>query len=137
MNVSLTPELEKFVDRKVESGLYNNASEVVREGLRLLKEHDEIRLKWREQIERGWLQAQRGELVDGTRYFTASTNASRLDRPTEQMTARFRFTPEAEAQLAENHRHHWRHVRAPVRDTAPPARSNLSVQGRVHVASSP
>jgi antitoxin ParD1/3/4 len=65
MNVSLTPELEKFVDGKVESGLYNNASEVVREGLRLLKEHDEIRVKWREQIERGWLQAARGEFVDG------------------------------------------------------------------------
>ncbi len=65
MNVSLTPELEKFVDGKVESGLYNNASEVVREGLRLLKEYDEIRVKWREQIERGWLQAQRGEVVDG------------------------------------------------------------------------
>ncbi|MBK5296893.1 MAG: type II toxin-antitoxin system ParD family antitoxin [Vicinamibacteria bacterium] len=30
------------VDGKVESGLYNNASEVIREGLRLLKEHDEI-----------------------------------------------------------------------------------------------
>lgn len=27
MNVSLTPELERFVDAKVESGLYNNASE--------------------------------------------------------------------------------------------------------------
>ena len=66
MNVSLTPELEKFVDGKVESGLYNNASEVVREGLRLLKEHDEIRVRWREQIERGWLQAARGELVDGS-----------------------------------------------------------------------
>lgn len=69
MNVSLTPELEKFVGRKVESGLYNNASEVVREGLRLLKEHDEIRLKWREQIERGWHQAQRGELSDGKQVF--------------------------------------------------------------------
>jgi putative addiction module CopG family antidote len=57
MNVSLTPELEKFVDGKVESGLYNNASEVVREGLRLLQERDENRLKWREQIERGWLEA--------------------------------------------------------------------------------
>ncbi len=65
MNVSLTPELEKFIDGKVESGFYNNASEVIREGLRLLKEHDEVRLKWREQIERGWLQAQAGELVDG------------------------------------------------------------------------
>ena len=38
MNVSLTPELEKFVNRKVESGLYQTASEVVREGLRLLSE---------------------------------------------------------------------------------------------------
>jgi antitoxin ParD1/3/4 len=38
MKVSLTPELEKFVEGKVESGLYNNASEVVREGLRLLKD---------------------------------------------------------------------------------------------------
>ena len=64
MNVSLTPELERFIDGKVESGLYNNASEVVREGLRLLKEHDEVRLKWREQIEQGWLQAA-GKLVDG------------------------------------------------------------------------
>ena len=60
MNVSLTPELERFVDAKVESGLYNNASEVVREGLRLLKEQDEIRVRWREQIERGWLDAQAG-----------------------------------------------------------------------------
>jgi antitoxin ParD1/3/4 len=65
MNVSLTPELEQFVQAKVESGLYNNASEVIRESLRLLKEHDEVRLKWRDQIERGWLQAQGGQLVDG------------------------------------------------------------------------
>jgi hypothetical protein len=38
---------------------------VVREGLRLLKEHDEIRVKWREQIERGWLESHRDEVVDG------------------------------------------------------------------------
>lgn len=67
MNVSLTPELERFVQGKVESGLYNNASEVVREGLRLLKEHDEIRARWREQVERGWIQAQAGQVVDGPR----------------------------------------------------------------------
>jgi len=35
MHVSLTPELERAVREKVESGLYNNASEVVREALRL------------------------------------------------------------------------------------------------------
>ena len=43
MNVSLTPELEKFVSAKVESGRYNSASEVVREALRLLEEHDRAR----------------------------------------------------------------------------------------------
>lgn len=36
MNVSLTPELEQYIRAKVESGLYGNASEVVREALRLL-----------------------------------------------------------------------------------------------------
>lgn len=36
MNVSLTPELERFVRRKVDSGFYGNASEVIRESLRLL-----------------------------------------------------------------------------------------------------
>jgi antitoxin ParD1/3/4 len=40
MNVSLTPELEKFVSAKVEAGRYGSASEVVREALRLLEEHD-------------------------------------------------------------------------------------------------
>jgi antitoxin ParD1/3/4 len=69
MNVSLTPELEKFVDGKVESGLYNNASEVIREGLRLLKEHDESRMKGRDQVERGWLQAQAGQVVEGEEVF--------------------------------------------------------------------
>lgn len=43
MNVSLTPELDKFVARKVESGRYTSASEVVREALRLLEEHDHAR----------------------------------------------------------------------------------------------
>ena len=65
MNVSLTRELEQFVQGKVESGLYNNASEVIRESLRLLKEQDDLRLKWREHIERGWLQARAGQFVDG------------------------------------------------------------------------
>jgi antitoxin ParD1/3/4 len=43
MNVSLTPELEKFVSTKVDSGRYSSASEVVREALRLLEEHDQAR----------------------------------------------------------------------------------------------
>ena len=48
MNVSLTPELEKFVQDKVGSGRYTSASEVVREALRLLEKREE-RLREREQ----------------------------------------------------------------------------------------
>jgi len=43
MNVSLTPELDKFVAAKVASGRYNSASEAVRKALRLLEEHDQVR----------------------------------------------------------------------------------------------
>ncbi len=43
MNVSLTPFLERLIQRKVKSGAYNNASEVVREALRLLEEQDKIK----------------------------------------------------------------------------------------------
>jgi antitoxin ParD1/3/4 len=42
MNVSLTSELEQYVQEKVSSGLYYSASEVIREGLRLLKEKDQF-----------------------------------------------------------------------------------------------
>ena len=42
MNISLTPELESAVKQKVASGLYNNASEVIREALRItLKQEQE------------------------------------------------------------------------------------------------
>jgi antitoxin ParD1/3/4 len=44
MNVSLTPELEKFVQREVGSGLYQTASEVIRAGLRRVKDDQEARL---------------------------------------------------------------------------------------------
>ncbi len=42
MNVNLTPKLEDMVKKKVESGLYNSASEVVREALRLMEEQDRV-----------------------------------------------------------------------------------------------
>ncbi len=40
MNISLTPKLELYIKGKVASGLYNNASEVIREALRLLFERE-------------------------------------------------------------------------------------------------
>jgi antitoxin ParD1/3/4 len=65
MNVSLTPELEKLVNKKVESGRYTSASEVIREGLRLLEEHDELRRikleTLKREITRGVESLERGE----------------------------------------------------------------------------
>jgi antitoxin ParD1/3/4 len=73
MNVSLTPELERLVAEKVESGMYTSASEVVREGLRLLHEQDERRRarleELRREVARGVEQADRGELIDGEDVF--------------------------------------------------------------------
>lgn len=46
MNVNLTPKLEEIIQNKVKSGLYNNASEVVREAIRQMDERDRLtRLK--------------------------------------------------------------------------------------------
>ena len=42
MNISLTKEFEHYVTQKVESGMYHSASEVIRDGLRLMKERDEL-----------------------------------------------------------------------------------------------
>jgi antitoxin ParD1/3/4 len=68
MNVSLTPELEKFVAQKVESGRYSTASEVIREGLRLLQEKEEDReasiAHFNEEIQKRLASLDRGEYVD-------------------------------------------------------------------------
>lgn len=50
MNISLTPRLEKLVKQKVASGMYNSASEVMREALRLLDESDRIQAIRREEL---------------------------------------------------------------------------------------
>ena len=68
MNVSLTPELEEMVTQKVQSGLYNSASEVVREGLRLVREQDQIRQikleELRRELQVGFDELRRGEGVE-------------------------------------------------------------------------
>lgn len=63
MNISLTPELEKLVQAKVQSGLYNNASEVIREALRdSLKRENEA--DWlRAQAAIGYAQLEAGETI--------------------------------------------------------------------------
>ena len=66
MHISLTPELESRVKAKVETGLYNNASEVIREALRFMETHEdwvhEIKLtRLREQLKIGVDQLDSGE----------------------------------------------------------------------------
>ncbi len=81
MNVNLTPELERLVQRKVESGLYNNQSEVVREALRLLADQDRIRETHLEGLRgalaEGLAQANRGRLLDGRKVVADARNSLR------------------------------------------------------------
>lgn len=63
MNISLTPELEEAVKAKVRTGLYNNASEVIREALRqsLARESENTWLAREAAI--GYAQLESGETV--------------------------------------------------------------------------
>lgn len=67
MNISLTPELEKYIQEKVNSGLYTSVSEVIRESLRLMNTYDDLQKHRIEQlnqsIETGLLQLQAGKRV--------------------------------------------------------------------------
>ena len=68
-NFTISEELDRFIRDRIEAHRYATASEVVEEGLRLLVEHEAFRerdlARMREQIEEGYQQAQRGELIDG------------------------------------------------------------------------
>lgn len=73
VNVSLTPELEKFVASRVASGRYQSLSEMVLAALRLLEQQELARQaaleETRQKIEIGFDQAERGELFDGEEVF--------------------------------------------------------------------
>ena len=64
MNISLTPELEQLVNDKVGTGMYQTASEVIREGLRLLRERDHRLEALRRDIRAGFEAVERGEYTD-------------------------------------------------------------------------
>jgi antitoxin ParD1/3/4 len=82
MNVSLTAELEKFVSAKVDSGRYNSASEVVREALRLLEEHDQARsvqlAEFNQELGR------RLDALDRGQHVSPAAARARLKRKSEQ-----------------------------------------------------
>ena len=111
MNVSISPELERFVKGLVETGRFNSASEVVREGLRLVERQERFRLlekalleglspeeearlppdllsetmqHFRQQIQVGLDQAERGELIDGEAFFAQLRDRTVRDRKPEE-----------------------------------------------------
>lgn len=84
MNVSLTPQLEAMIRAKVKSGLYNNASEVVREALRIMEKEERLQ-RLRKEVQIGIDQFERGEWVEYTpqtvdRLRREAAEDSRLDK---------------------------------------------------------
>ncbi len=81
MEISLPPELEKIINEKVESGLYNSPGEVVRESLRLLQEQDELKRIRRDELRReimlGREQIRNGDFIE--------VKASELDDLAEKL----------------------------------------------------
>jgi antitoxin ParD1/3/4 len=73
MNVHLGSVFDEFVAGLLKSGYYQTQSEVLREGLRLLKEREELKqlrlAELRKEIAVGAAQADRGEFVDGPEAF--------------------------------------------------------------------
>ena len=73
LNVSLTPDLSRFVESRLRSGKYQSASELVREALRLLEGRDQATPAnieaLKQEIEVGLAQLRRGEGVDGEDFF--------------------------------------------------------------------
>lgn len=85
MNVSLTPELENIIELKVKGGLYNSASEVVREGLRLLQQRDEMREAklnaLRADIQKGIDDLEAGHFQDGEKAMAGIKESLLARRP--------------------------------------------------------
>lgn len=75
MNVNLGTVFDKFIAQLLKTGMYQSQSEVVREGLRLLKEREDLKnlrlSELRKEIASGSEQADRGEFVDGEETFAA------------------------------------------------------------------
>lgn len=88
-NINLTEHFDRFVEAEIGSGRFGNASEVVREGLRLIERRnreDAARLEWlRGTIAEGLGQLDRGE---GMAFESLDDVDRELDRIGQEVTAR-------------------------------------------------
>jgi len=73
VNISITPELDAFLQERVKSGRYQTTSEVVREALRLLerqeRELEQSLSRLKTKLANGAAEAERGALLDGDQVF--------------------------------------------------------------------
>lgn len=91
-NIVLTDHQSKGVDRLVASGRYQNASEVLRAGLRMVEEAESAYTVKMEKL-RAAIDAGEKELQEGkTRHFTADEFATYLTKRTDQCISKKRNT---------------------------------------------
>lgn len=62
-NVNLTPELERFAQVCVETGRFNNVSEVVRSALRMLQDAEERKAAFMASLEAAMAEGDRDGLI--------------------------------------------------------------------------
>lgn len=77
MNVSLTPELEKFVAEAVASGRFRSASEVVRNSLRIMEEEERWKNYARAKIAKGLEDVAAGRVVSKEQLLAQLKNRKR------------------------------------------------------------
>ena len=66
---ALGERFEAFIDQQVKSGRYNNASEVVRDGLRILEDLELVRQKRVEEIRQLLAEAEGDDLIPADQVF--------------------------------------------------------------------
>lgn len=80
-NVHLTPELERFARECVDGGRYNNVSEVVRSGLRLLQDAEERRRQFQAMLHEAQAEADRDGTIEVERVLAEMDKI--IDAPTK------------------------------------------------------
>lgn len=93
-NVVLTEHQHEFVDSLVETGRYQNASEVLREGLRLIEQRERLEsaqiAALREAAAKGWADIDAGRYVDIADEQLEDTIGQLGRKAAERVTARNR-----------------------------------------------
>ena len=79
-SIRFTRHFNELLKRKIASGRYDSPSDVVLDGLRLLEDRDRDVERVREDIELGWQQSERGDLLDGPAVFSEIRALSKARR---------------------------------------------------------